>query len=103
LHVFFSSLLLVVSTTFFAIHDKIETTTDMRTTQGHTGFGHNVQAIITFSNKAKPYPIPGAPKKQKKSQTFSNKCRWTQLFNARRTQIFPSLNTHNNEFSVNSS
>jgi hypothetical protein len=51
----------------------------MRTTQGQAAFGHNVQAIITYSNMVK---------------TFSNWYRWTRLFNARRTHLLRSSNTH---------
>jgi hypothetical protein len=54
-------------------------TTDMCTTQGQAAFGHNVQAIITYSNFVK---------------TFSNRYRWTRLFNARRTHLLRSSNTH---------
>jgi hypothetical protein len=50
-------------------------TTYMRTTQGQDAFGHNVQTIITYSTMVK---------------TFSNKYRWTRLFNARRVHLLQS-------------
>jgi hypothetical protein len=44
----------------------------MHTTQGQAAFGHNVQAIITYSYMVK---------------TFRNRYRWTRLFNARHTHL----------------
>jgi hypothetical protein len=54
-------------------------TTDMRTTQGQVVFGHNIQAIITYS-----YIV----------EAFINRYRWTLLFNARRTHLLRISSTH---------
>jgi hypothetical protein len=53
-------------------------TTDMRTTQGQAAFGHNDQAIITYSYMVK--------------QIYS-RYRWTHLFNTRVTHL-RSSSTH---------
>jgi hypothetical protein len=54
-------------------------TTDMCITQGQAAFVHNVKSIITYSNKVK---------------TLLKRYCWTRLFNARRTNLLRSSNTH---------
>jgi hypothetical protein len=54
-------------------------TTDIRTTQGQSDFGHNVQTIITYS---------------KNVGTFFNRHRWTRIFHTRRVHLILSSNTH---------
>jgi hypothetical protein len=59
-------------------------TTDMRTTQGQTAFGHNVQTIITYYNKV---------------NLFYNMYRcWTCLFSARPTHLLVGSNIYNKSF-----
>ena len=53
--------------------------TDTHTTQGQAAFGHDVQAIITYYFTVK---------------TSCNMIRCTRIFNARRTHLLRSSNSH---------